>query len=126
MSVEVIWPPDVQPPVEPQPFTEEDMADLPADLLPEDIYDMEDFGMLADQLPELNDLNVDSYDAIGDIDAGDMAIEGSVADDIVIEGEVLDEPVYDDYQEPMIDDRMMDDPMDDKMMDDMMMDDMMY
>jgi hypothetical protein len=122
-----VWPPDLQPPVEPQPFAEEDMADLPADLLPEDIYAMEDFGLLADQLPELNDLSVDSYETIDGVDGGDMAIEGAVAEDMMIEDEVLDDPVYNDYPEPGMDDLMRDDPMmDDMMMDDPMMDDMMY
>jgi len=118
-----IWPPDLQPPVEPQPFTAEDMTDLPVELQPEEIYDMEDFGFMADQLPELNDLNVDSYDAAESFDSNaDMAIEGTMMDDMMIEGEVLDEPTFDNYPEPMMDDPMMDD----NMMDDGMMDDMYY
>ena len=114
---------NLQPPVEPQPFTAEDMTDLPVELQPEEIYDMEDFGFMADQLPELNDLNVDSYDAVDSFDSNaDMAIEGTMMDDMMIEGEVLDEPTFDNYPEPMLDDPMMDD----SMMDDGMMDEMYY
>lgn len=111
-----VWPPDLQPPVEPQPFSADDMIDLPAELQPAEIYDTEDFGLLADQLPELTEMNVDSYDAVDSFDNNS---------DMAIEGEVLDEPDFDNYTEPMIDEPMMDDSMmDDSMMDYPMMDDM--
>jgi hypothetical protein len=120
-----VWPPDLQPPVEPQPFTAEDMTDLPAELQPADIYDAEDFGLLADQLPELTDLNVDSYDSIDSVDnSGDMSTDDAMMNDMMIEGEVLDEPAFDDYTEPMIDEPMMEPMMNDSMMDYPMMDDM--
>ena len=127
-----VWPPDLQPPVEPQPFAEEDIAGLPAYLQPEDIYDMEDFSLLADQLPELNDLNVDSYDEIDSLDGADMAIDDSAATDMMIQGEVLEDPIYNDVPDSMMDDRMINDSMmedsmmEDSMMDEPMMDDMMY